>query len=62
MQTTEIAAIGGDRVGEASRQNMEERFFFYRIDMFGDNSAINQTVDPPAPPYPYPAQPPLTIL
>jgi hypothetical protein len=57
MQAAEIAAVGGNRIGEAARQDMEDRFFFDRIDMLGDDPTIYEADQPISATNPYPAYP-----
>jgi hypothetical protein len=61
MQAAKIAAHGGNRVGETARQNVKQRFFLDRIDMFGDEIAVDQGVECSSPVLPYPADPPFAI-
>jgi hypothetical protein len=53
-----VAADGGDGIRERAREKMKQGFFFDRINMAGDNFAINQRMQHAGPVFANAAFPP----
>jgi hypothetical protein len=62
MTALKIAPDGGNRIGMAAGEQMKHRFFFDGIDIFCNQSSIDQTEQPTFPVFPYPASAPFSRL
>jgi hypothetical protein len=61
MEAAEITTRCGDGIGQAPRQEVEERLFLYGIDVLGDDLIIDKAVESACPVLPYGADTPLTF-
>jgi hypothetical protein len=58
----QVAADGGDGIRKRAREKMKQGFFFDRINMTGDNFAINQGMQHAGPVFANAAFPPAAFL
>jgi hypothetical protein len=56
-----VASRGRNGICQGPGQNMEERFFFDRVNLFGRHPAIDERIEFPSPVFTGAAEPPLAI-